>query len=74
MNFELSRQTGVAMPEEKGNVIAVLGAGPAGLAAAHYLCELGKSVVVIDRANHCGGTHRSANIGPYTFDSGSIFF
>lgn len=52
----------------------VLGAGIAGLAAAHALSATGGRLLVIDQADTCGGTHRSRNIGPYTFDVGSIFF
>ncbi|MEM8629756.1 MAG: NAD(P)-binding protein [Pseudomonadota bacterium] len=52
----------------------MLGAGPAGIAAAHSLSLRGKSVTVIDREPRAGGTHRSFNIGQYTFDSGSVFF
>ncbi|MDS9468931.1 FAD-dependent oxidoreductase [Paracoccus sp. MBLB3053] len=52
----------------------VLGAGAAGLTAAYELNRAGHDVVVIDRSAECGGTHRSTNIGGYTFDAGSIFF
>ncbi len=57
----------------KSDVI-VLGAGVAGLAAASALAKTGRKVIVIDRASTAGGTHRSMNVGPYTFDVGSIFF
>lgn len=54
--------------------VIVLGAGVAGLAAARTLSAAGLSVTVIDRADRCGGAHRSHEIGPYTFDRGSIFY
>lgn len=59
--------------DELRSDIVVLGAGVAGLTAAHDFSRAGLKVTVIDRATQCGGTHRSCNIGPYTFDSGSIF-
>ena len=54
--------------------IAVLGAGIAGLTAADRLSRAGRPVVVIDAADRIGGTHRSVEIGAYTFDVGSIFY
>lgn len=54
--------------------VIVLGAGVAGLAAARTLSAAGLSVTVIDQADRCGGAHRSHEIGPYTFDLGSIFY
>ena len=58
---------------QPGDVI-VLGAGVAGLFAAQALVRAGWRVKVIERSHRCGGTHRSCNIGPYTFDVGSIFY
>ena len=52
----------------------VLGAGVAGLTAAHDLAAAGLCVTVVDRAERCGGTHRSRDIGPRSFDVGSVFF
>lgn len=54
--------------------VAVLGAGVAGLTAAHDLAGRGHAVTVVDRDARCGGTHRSHDVGPYTFDVGSMFF
>lgn len=54
--------------------IAVLGAGVAGLTAAHDLAAAGLAVTVVEGGARCGGTHRSHGIGPYTFDVGSVFF
>jgi len=54
--------------------ILVLGAGIAGLAAADALTRAGHPVTVVDAAGRIGGTHRSRDIGPYTFDAGSIFY
>lgn len=67
--FGRVRQEAVA----PGRVI-VLGAGIAGLAAARSLASAGMAVTVIDQAARCGGAHRSHEIGPYTFDVGSIFY
>lgn len=52
----------------------VLGGGIAGLHAAGRLVDDGYRVTLIESAHSCGGTHRSRNIGPYTFDAGSIFY
>lgn len=54
--------------------VIVLGAGIAGLAAASKLQRAGHQVTVIERTDRCGGAHKSCNIGPYTFDVGSIFY
>ncbi len=54
--------------------VTVLGAGIAGLYAAEHLTRAGHRVTVVERSRQCGGAHRSANIGPYTFDIGSIFY
>ncbi len=40
---------------EKGKTVAVIGAGPAGLVAAHTLTRLGYRVEVFDRAEQAGG-------------------
>ena len=40
---------------ESGKTIALIGAGPAGLAAAYYLRKAGHSVIVIDRMEEPGG-------------------
>ena len=52
----------------------ILGAGIAGLTAADRILDAGASVLVIEASSRCGGTHNSVNIGPYTFDYGSIFY
>ncbi len=54
--------------------VIVLGAGIGGLAAADHLNRAGYRVTVLERSNRCGGAHKSYNIGPYTFDVGSIFY
>jgi len=45
-------------PQESGNAIAVVGAGPAGLSAAYYLRRAGHSVTVYDRMPEAGGMLR----------------
>nr|WP_314468776.1 FAD-dependent oxidoreductase [uncultured Novosphingobium sp.] len=54
--------------------VIVLGAGVAGLAAAAHLLDAGHDVLVLDQQNRAGGTHRSRQVGAYTFDVGSIFY
>jgi protoporphyrinogen oxidase len=54
--------------------VLILGAGIAGLYAAHRLAGEGRRVAVVERTDRCGGAHRSTSIGPYTFDHGSIFY
>src|SRR5947209_2616180 len=58
--------------------IAIIGAGPGGLAAAMLLAQTDASVTVFERAGHVGG--RSATIeapsaaGAFRFDTGPTFF
>lgn len=62
------------LTQRQGTAATVLGGGIAGLFAAGRLADEGYRVTLIDSAQSCGGTHRSCNIGPYTFDVGSIFY
>ncbi len=55
------------------NVI-ILGAGPAGLAAAHKLSENGKSVVVFEKENQVGGISKTIEFKGYRFDLGGHRF
>lgn len=59
---------------EPGIRVIVLGAGIAGLTAADRAVRAGHDVTVIEATDRCGGAHRSVDIGPYTFDVGSIFY
>ena len=54
--------------------VVILGAGVAGLSAADRLTRAGLRVAIIEHSDRCGGAHNSTNIGPYTFDHGSIFY
>jgi ferredoxin len=47
-----------AMPAESGKKVAVIGSGPAGLAAAYYLRASGHSCTVFDKSPEPGGTLR----------------
>ena len=51
--------------------VAVLGAGPAGLAAAHRLATTGRSVVVLERAGRVGGLAGSFDVAGVRVDHGS---
>ena len=50
--------------------VAILGAGPSGLAAAYQLGKAGARVVIIERAPVCGGLMRGVRRGNFTFDLG----
>lgn len=54
--------------------LVILGGGIAGLTAADALSKLGHDITIIEESDVCGGVHRSREIGPYTFDAGSIFY
>ncbi|MDA5558139.1 FAD-dependent oxidoreductase [Shimia sp. MMG029] len=59
---------------DDGDQILILGGGIAGLAAANALSSAGRKVLVIEASDQLGGMHASRDIGPYTFDLGSIFY
>jgi protoporphyrinogen oxidase len=59
---------GAALP------VAVLGAGPAGLAAALALARAGRAVVVLEREDGVGGLARTVERGGYRFDIGGHRF
>ena len=44
-----------------GKSVAIIGAGPAGLAAAHFLAREGHAVTVADRHDRAGGTLQNTN-------------
>lgn len=50
----------IAIPESSGHKVAVIGAGPAGLAAAYYLRLRGIEVMLFDKAAQPGGMLRTA--------------
>ena len=54
--------------------VIVLGAGPAGLAAALDLCKRGAEVIVLERAEGVGGISRTVNYKGYYFDLGGHRF
>lgn len=53
--------------------IYILGAGPAGLAAAYALTKQGQSVVVVDRDTRVGGLSKSIEYKGFILDYGSHF-
>ena len=54
--------------------VIILGGGIAGLAAADELVQRGHEVVILEGSSRLGGMHKSIDIGPYSFDIGSIFY
>ncbi len=54
--------------------IVVLGAGVSGMTIADGLADRGHDVVVLEAYGHAGGNHLSWDIGPYSFDIGTIYF
>jgi len=53
--------------------IAVIGAGPGGLAAAMILAHRGFGVEVFEAKDRVGGRNASLELGPYRFDVGPTF-
>lgn len=54
--------------EPTGKKVAVIGAGPAGLACAHELTRLGHEVVVYEARNKAGGLN-AYGVAPYKFSN-----
>src|SRR5262245_44720966 len=57
-----------------GDPIVVLGAGPAGMAAAWRLSELGYPVVVLEKDSAVGGMGKTITVGNYAVDYGPHTF
>ena len=63
------------MSDEKDCVeFAIVGAGPAGLAAAHDLAKRGRCSVVFEQDDQVGGLSRTVNYRGYRFDIGGHRF
>lgn len=54
--------------------IAIIGAGPGGLAVALILLEQGHHVTIYEKDNRVGGRSKRLTFGAYHFDSGPTFF
>ena len=61
------------MPGKTGHRIAVVGAGPAGLAAAHLLSRRGAPVQVYEKLQAPGGRSGCDAVGAWRFDRGAQF-
>ncbi|WP_432545173.1 FAD-dependent oxidoreductase [Kineococcus sp. SYSU DK002] len=59
---------------DAGEPVVVIGAGPAGLAAAEHLLDAGEQVVVVDGAPGVGGLSRSVELWGHRFDLGPHSF
>jgi protoporphyrinogen oxidase len=51
--------------------LLILGAGPAGLAAAHYAHKAKLSFEVLELADFVGGNARTIQVGEHKFDTGA---
>lgn len=58
------------MQIDRSDPIYILGAGPAGLAAAYILTQKGRSVVVVERDSQVGGLAKSINYKGFILDYG----
>src|SRR3990172_6302793 len=58
------------MKQEK--VVAIIGAGVAGLAAAGFLAKHGFKVKVFEAQNHIGGCCSNITLNGYTFNNGAM--
>jgi protoporphyrinogen oxidase/putative flippase GtrA len=58
------------MNPEKTHPVYILGAGPAGLAAAYTLTKQGQSVVVVERDHNVGGLAKSITYQDFILDYG----
>ncbi len=54
--------------------IAIIGAGPGGLAAGLILLNQGHQVTIYEKDPRVGGRSKRLTFGPYHFDSGPTFF
>jgi len=60
-DYEVERETGVKpkqIPKRQGEKVAIIGSGPAGIAAAYELIKLGYPVTVFEKASKPGGMLR----------------
>jgi protoporphyrinogen oxidase len=54
--------------------VAIIGAGPAGLAAAYELVRQGRKPIVLEQSDHLGGIARTETYNGYNFDIGGHRF
>lgn len=65
---------GFMIREAVGRSVAIVGAGPGGLAAAMMLSASGAKVTVFDRDPCVGGRTKTISVGEFPFDLGPTFF
>ena len=69
-----SRMPGAPDPPTQSSRIVIVGAGPAGLTAAHQLVERGVRPIVVDRDVRVGGLSQTLEYKGYRFDIGGHRF
>ena len=62
------------MKQENDGKVLIIGAGPAGLTAAHELSRAGYDCVVLEKDSTVGGISRTVNYKDYYFDIGGHRF
>src|SRR5947209_11703047 len=61
------------MKKREKQLVAIVGAGPGGLASAMLLAHRGFEVSVFEKAGRIGGRTAELEVGPYRFDLGPTF-
>ena len=74
MNEAIPTPTAPPAPDAASDVVAVLGAGPAGLTAGYLLARAGRRVIVLEAESQAGGLAKTVERDGYRFDLGGHRF